>query len=72
TSQHWRLEGQGPEVMNLGIMPVYRGDGSAATISFSRWPWLLALNIFSLLMTLALVGYLLWPRIWGLMHKRWS
>lgn len=72
TSQHWRLEGQGPEVMNLGMMPVYRSDGSAATVSFGRWPWYLALNTFSLLMTLASVGYLLRPRIWGLIHKRWS
>jgi len=61
TSRHWRFKGQGPEMMNLGMMPVYGGDGSAGTVFFSRWAWLLALDSLALFMAAVSTTYLLWP-----------
>ena len=63
TSRHWRLGDEAPELMNLGMMPVYSGDGSAATATFSRWAWIVALDGLALFVALVSVGYLLWPRV---------
>jgi hypothetical protein len=62
TARHWRFGDKSPEAMNLGMMPVYSGDGSANTLYFSRWTWLLALDSLALFVAAVSVGYLLWHR----------
>ena len=70
TNDLWRLDGKAPDMMNLGMMPVYRSDGSPATAYFSRWTWVLALNSLALLGALASVVYLLWPWAKGYLRRR--
>ena len=69
TSRHWRLDGRGPELMNLGMMPTYSSAGSEAVVSFSRSVWLVALDSLGLFIALVSVGYLLWPRVRLLIAK---
>ena len=70
TSRHWRLGGQGPDLMNLGMMPTFRSDGDVSTISLSRWTWLLAIDGLSLFVAVVSAVYLLWPGVSQMVRKK--